>query len=416
MPERSSNSEEKKDPHAVELGRRGGLKGGKARAAKLSKEERSESARKAAQARWAKQGKRGPAREAAPESVTGRGELMTRARPSVLAAVVLLAGALTLSLVLLTRGSAGTGHAFVSKLGQSENAAETPGLGPTSYEAFRQAMRTYPAKVIPVSVTRRAKATFIKIARADARALKRSGRRHLLWNNHEWKLYGPRTDAVQPGVTSFSGATNTTASRVTALITDPDCNASRCGLWVGVSGGGVWRTENALAPNPTWQQLTPEDLDQNSVRSLVLDPTNSRHLLVGSTLAVRGLSHVIGGGGTTRTEPGANAPGLYESFDGGNTFTEVWNGNSATSFGVIDVGLDPLDHSTVYASAFDAGAWRRDAGAAATNFQQVFAPQFPGGGTDRTMFALTVKGGHTRIYLTDGTANGGGFAGALASN
>src|ERR687888_549505 len=488
MPDRSSNSEEKKDPHAVELGRRGGLKGGKARAAKLSKEERSESARKAAQARWAKQGKRGPAREAAPESVTGRGELMTRARPSVLAAVVLLAGALTLSLVLLTRGSAGTGHAFVSKLGQSENAAETPGLGPTSYEAFRQAMRTYPAKVIPVSVTRRAKATFIKIARADARALKRSGRRHLLWNNHEWKLYGPRTDAVQPGVTSFSGATNSTASRVTALITDPDCTASRCGLWVGVSGGGVWRTENALAPDPAWQQLTPKALDQNSVGDLVLDrrghrdtlylgtgeanrcssgceagvgiykstnggehwkklrdacvsnavytcanpgkdaflgrgissivvdPTNSRHLLVGSTLAVRGLSHVIGGGGPTPTQPGANAPGLYESFDGGNTFTEVWNGNSATSFGVIDVGLDPLDHSTVYASAFDAGAWRRDAGAAATNFQQVFAPQFPGGGTDRTMFALTVKGGHTRIYLTDGTANGGGFAGALASN
>ncbi len=43
-----------KDPAAVALGRRGGLKGGKARAAKLSSEERVESARKAAQARWAK--------------------------------------------------------------------------------------------------------------------------------------------------------------------------------------------------------------------------------------------------------------------------------------------------------------------------------------------------------------------------
>ena len=36
------------------LGRRGGLKGGKARAAKMTPEERSESARKAVQARWAK--------------------------------------------------------------------------------------------------------------------------------------------------------------------------------------------------------------------------------------------------------------------------------------------------------------------------------------------------------------------------
>ncbi len=45
---------EEKNPAAVELGRRGGMKGGKARAAKMTAEERSESARKAAKARWAK--------------------------------------------------------------------------------------------------------------------------------------------------------------------------------------------------------------------------------------------------------------------------------------------------------------------------------------------------------------------------
>lgn len=43
---------EGKDPAAVELGRRGGQKGGKARAEKLTPEQRSEVARKAAQARW----------------------------------------------------------------------------------------------------------------------------------------------------------------------------------------------------------------------------------------------------------------------------------------------------------------------------------------------------------------------------
>ena len=43
-----------KDPAAVALGRKGGLKGGKARAAKMTKKQRSEAARKAAQARWAK--------------------------------------------------------------------------------------------------------------------------------------------------------------------------------------------------------------------------------------------------------------------------------------------------------------------------------------------------------------------------
>lgn len=41
-----------KDPAAVELGRRGGLKGGKARVAKMTPEERAAAARKAAAARW----------------------------------------------------------------------------------------------------------------------------------------------------------------------------------------------------------------------------------------------------------------------------------------------------------------------------------------------------------------------------
>lgn len=43
-----------KNPAAVALGRLGGLKGGKARAAKLSAEQRTEIARKAAKARWDK--------------------------------------------------------------------------------------------------------------------------------------------------------------------------------------------------------------------------------------------------------------------------------------------------------------------------------------------------------------------------
>jgi hypothetical protein len=45
-----------KDPAAVSLGRRGGLKGGKARAEKLSPERRSEIAKKAAASRWNQKG------------------------------------------------------------------------------------------------------------------------------------------------------------------------------------------------------------------------------------------------------------------------------------------------------------------------------------------------------------------------
>ena len=50
-----------KDPLAVELGRRGGLKGGKARAKKLSPTRRMAIAKKAAAARWAKRQAAAPA-------------------------------------------------------------------------------------------------------------------------------------------------------------------------------------------------------------------------------------------------------------------------------------------------------------------------------------------------------------------
>jgi hypothetical protein len=412
---------------------------------------------------------------------------MTRTRTSVVGATfLLLAATLALFLVLMT-GKSSSGSSFIPKLNKTGTETETAGEGPRmNYEAYIAASRTYPANQIPPAIVARAKATFNRIARRDAR-LAKHGRRFTA-DDGKWRLYGPQTYAVEPGVVAFSGATNVTASRTVALVADPSCSAQRCRLWAGTSGGGVWMTQNVNAPNPEWKQMSPEALDQNSVGQLVLDPTDkhhdtlylgtgegnrcssgceagvgiykttdggehwkklagacvsnatytcanpgkdsflgrgingividprdSDHIFVGSALGVRGLSHTIGNGGTTRIEPGANEPGLYESIDGGKTFTEVWNGSIPGGFGVSDVGLDPLSPGTVYASAFDAGVWRRDARAASTAFQQVFAPQFPGGGLNRSMFAMTVKNAKTRIYVTDGTVNQDGPAAANAS-
>ena len=47
-----TQTDDGKDPAAVNLGRRGGLKGGKARAQKLTAKKRSDIARRAAHARW----------------------------------------------------------------------------------------------------------------------------------------------------------------------------------------------------------------------------------------------------------------------------------------------------------------------------------------------------------------------------
>ena len=441
---------------------------------------------------------------------------MTRTRFSVVSATgLLVAAALTLLLVFALGRSAGQAQLKLGAHGDvglaGKEAEDAPGEGPVSFDAYQAAQRTYPANVIPPAIAQRAEETFSAIAATDAKKGDPKGA------GHKWQFYGPKQNATEPGVISFSGATNNTASRVTALVADPDCTAKKCRLWTGVSGGGVWRTDNAVAPNPDWHQVSPKELDQNSVgtltldpsdkkhdtlylgtgeanrcssgceagvgiykstdggshwtklsdacvsnatytcaspgvdaflgrgiNSIVVDPRDSSHILVGSALGVRGLNHVIGAAGETqRFEPGANEPGVYESHDGGATFTEVWNGakpdctpvrpNPAAtcagvfiSFGITDLGLDPLNADVVYAAGFDAGVWRRDAGAAATAFQQVFKPQFDanvtGGannldaGIDRTMFALTVKNAHTRIYLTDGTAAGGGPTDPFAAN
>ena len=52
-PEAEPDPDAGKDPAAVALGRKGGLKGGKARAAKMTAKQRSAAARRAARARWA---------------------------------------------------------------------------------------------------------------------------------------------------------------------------------------------------------------------------------------------------------------------------------------------------------------------------------------------------------------------------
>jgi hypothetical protein len=377
--------------------------------------------------------------------------------------------------IAATGGSANSEAARAATRAQPNHGGD-PNSG---YDAYLAAARTYPANVIPPAVLASSKATFEKIAKSGNN------------NPNAWQPYAPLSQGVEPGVLSFSGATDTTASRVTTLVVAPTCQPGDCRLWAGVAGGGIWRTDDALAADPSWTYVS-SDLQQNSVGVLTADPndpsgntlylgtgeanrcssgceagvgvyrsTNGggswtkladvcvsnatyscvtpgqdaflgrgiskivvqpghpNHIFVGSALGVRGLSHVIGNGGTTRLEPGANAPGLYESTNGGQTFTEVWNGNSSTSFGVTDVGLDLLDPATVYASAFDQGLWRRsaavDGAATSTDFRQVFSPRFPGGGIDRTMFALTVKNSNTRIYLTEGTANGAGFAGPTAA-
>ena len=84
-------------------------------------------------------------------------------------------------------------------------------------------------------------------------------------------------------------------------------------MWVGVSGGGVWRTDNATATDPDWKQLKPDQLDQNSVGTLTLDPTDKK----GDTI-------YLGTGEANRCASGCEAGvGIYKSTDGGEQWTKL---------------------------------------------------------------------------------------------
>ena len=353
------------------------------------------------------------------------------------------------------------------------HAAATPGEGPIDgYEAYLSAQRTYPANVIPPSFVQNAKATFEKIAKAgDSQG-----------NNH-WDPYGPVQNSIQPGVLSFSGADTLTASRMTALVVAPTCVPGNCRLWAGSAGGGVWRTNDALAANPTWTWLNG-NLALNSVGTLVADPNDSS----GNTL-------YLGTGEANRCSSGCESGvGIYRSTNGGDSWTKLADScvsnstyscvNSGDAFlgrAVSSIVIDPTNAKHIFvglragragplardrerrpgparagrqpsrpvrverrrsdvhrglerqrrglvrrhrgrrstrsirrpctrrrSTRASGGGRRRWTGPRRSSTSVRSSPRSsPGAGRDRTMFAATVKNATTRVYLLDGTANAG---------
>src|SRR5215204_4489691 len=114
---------------------------------------------------------------------------MLRRRHGVLVAAV---GVLTVSAIALIIGMATNGASTsVGKRGPGDpealenSAVQGPGEGPLGgYEAEKAAQLTYPANVIPLSVTAKAEATFEKI---------KKGSRSAPNGNGVWQQYGPES-------------------------------------------------------------------------------------------------------------------------------------------------------------------------------------------------------------------------------
>jgi hypothetical protein len=339
--------------------------------------------------------------------------------------------------------------------GENEGTDSEP--SPASAEEERYMARAYPAGTISVAQVRRAQQTWTSF-RENKEATGPNNRNHPF----RWDLIGP-IHATMPGVLTFSGAQYREAGRTTAMAITPTCTNSRCTLWIGAAGGGIWRTDNPLSPDPSWffvsgsfgiNAIGTLDQDPNdpsgmtlyagtgepnasgdseagvgifkttnggatwtllpgselfttrAIGKIAVVPGQPNHIYVAVARGIRGYSSVTGGA-ISRTAGPLDGPdqaplGLWESTDGGTTFTLAWDGAGSIR-GANDVGLDPQNPNVVYAAAFQSGIWRRDPTKGETTFQKVFSTGKPAENTSRTQFDLTLKDGHTRIYASDGS-------------
>lgn len=330
--------------------------------------------------------------------------------------------------------------------------------------------RAYPNTYVDYNQTIGAYNAFVSVARqanVDAGA--------------SWRLVGPVTGNA-PAPVTYTGRATTVSGRVTALAVSPTCDATLCRVWVGAAGGGIWETDNGLAPVPAWHAsssglasnaigsiaLDPNDAtgatlyvgtgEENgssdseagvglykstdfgktwqlvqgsvsvskdrSIGAVAIDPTNPKHIFIGTDVARHGASSVNGG---RFTPPGAPQIGLYESTDGGATFTLAFsktsdsvdpgspNGSDFFRGGVSNIVFDHTGLANdkpwrVYFSMFDYGLFR---GLGDGTYEQIFASA--GGGTvansagARTEFALAPNGAKLRIYVGDTDGNTADF-------
>jgi len=166
--------------------------------------------------------------------------------------------------------------------------------GPITADQERYANRAYPASDVPFKLTRNAQNAW-----ASARSLAPSA--------GAWTLIGP-SGGLFPDILTFSGRQYITSGRITALAIAPTCTINDCKLWVAAAGGGVWRTNTALASPPTWTFVSGS-FATNAIGTLTYDAAT------GTLYAGTGEPNASGD-----SEAGF---GIYKSADNGNTWTHL---------------------------------------------------------------------------------------------
>jgi hypothetical protein len=164
------------------------------------------------------------------------------------------------------------------------------------------AHRAYPKRDIPRHASENAISGF--------RQFRESAIRGPLTLATAWQLIGPSVADV-PNILTFTGTEYVTSGRITALGIAPTCAPGNCRLYVGAAGGGVWRTDDALAATPSWTFVSVS-FGTNAIGSLLLDPSDA----TGNT--------VYAGTGEPNASGDSEAGvGVYKTTDGGNNWALV---------------------------------------------------------------------------------------------
>jgi hypothetical protein len=131
--------------------------------------------------------------------------------------------------------------------------------------------------------------------------------------------------------------------RTTSVAINSTCTVAACRLYATPAGGGVWRTDNALAATPSWTYLGGP-LGINAAGTVSIDPNDA----TGDTIYVgTGEPNVCASGCVAGV-------GLYKSTDGGGTWTgplggaATDSGNPLGGKGIGSIVIPPGQPNTIY--------------------------------------------------------------------
>jgi hypothetical protein len=241
----------------------------------------------------------------------------------------------------------------LAKLGQSipgkggEPAGESSGPSTSGYAQAEFAQLAYPKKDVPLSSLKAARSAFAHAKTRAPRGI--PGAPHT-----EWEQVGPDTALYQftpyRDAHSYMPREYAAAGRTTDLAIDPNCgrtpahgrHGAKCRMWITPAGGGVWRTDNALSPNPNWKYLSGS-FGINSAGTITIDPNDpsSNTLWVGT------------GEGNTCGSGCVGGVGLYKTTDGGDHWSGPYGTSAFNARGVGTIRVKPGSPNTIFAgSAF----------------------------------------------------------------